>query len=136
MKVENTNIKNLFRHAGGFAALFFMFSTEAVAQEKPEPAKQTMHVQFLMEQDGFLVFKAVINSKSEKKQVLKISDGSKDLVYSEVIRVSDYSRIFKFPKIDENGEIEFQLTDGNEIFRKSFSVGTKTEEVFVVREKN
>ena len=98
MKVKNTNIKNLFRYAGGFAALFFMLSTPAIAQEKPGTEKYIMNVQFLMEQDGFLIFKAVINSKSEKKPVLKICDGAKELVYAEVIQKSDYSRIFKSQK--------------------------------------
>ena len=40
MKVEKTNIKNLFRYCGVMAALSFMFSADAVAQKNPEKEKQ------------------------------------------------------------------------------------------------
>jgi hypothetical protein len=135
MKSENTIIKNLFRYGGGLAALFFMANTEIAAQAIPEKDNPPMYVTFLLEQDGFLVFRAVINSSSEKKAILKITDGSRALMYSEIIQKPGYARIFKFPKEDE-GEIQFQLTTGKETVRKSFSIAATTEEVYVVKEKN
>lgn len=135
MKVETTNIKNLFRYCGVLAALFFMFSAEAVAQKNPEKEKQTMEVKFLMEQDGFLVFRTIINSFVEKRTVLKITDDSENLMYSEVIQKPEYSRIFKFPKHDD-GQINFQISGGKETIRKSFSIAAKTEEIYVVKENN
>jgi hypothetical protein len=135
MKVKKTNIKNLFRYCGVLAALFFMFSTEAVAQKIPETEKQTMEVKFLTEQDGFLVFRAVINSFSEKRAVLRLTNATDDLLYSEIIQKPDYSKIFKFP-MHEDGQIHFQLLSGKETIRKTFSIDAITKETYVVEETN
>jgi len=133
MKVKKTNIKSLFRYCGGLAALFFMFSTGVAAQKIPEAERQTMEVKFLMEQDGFLVFKTVINSISEKRTVLKMTNATDDLLYSEIIQKPDYSRIFKFP-MHEDGQIHFQLLSGKETIRKTFSIDAITKQTYVVEE--
>ena len=135
MKVENTVIKNLFRYSGGLAALFLIFSAKAVAQKTPDTEKIRVNVQFLREEDDFLVFRAAVIPSSEKRTILKIIDASKNVLYSEVIVIPDYSRIFKFPKKDE-GQIEFLITGGKEYFSKSFTVTARTEELYVVNENN
>jgi hypothetical protein len=133
MKVKKTNVKSLFRYCGVLAAHFIMFSNEAVAQKNPEADRQTMDVKFLMEQDGFLVFRTVINSSSEKRTVLKLTNATDELLYSEIIQKPDYSKIFKFP-MHEDGQIHFQLLSGKETIRKSFSIDAITKQTYVVEE--
>lgn len=79
--------------------------------------------------------RSVINSFSEKRTVLKITNVSKELMYSEIIPKPDYSRIFKFPKQDD-GQINFQLTYRKETINKSFSIAAINEEIYEVKENN
>lgn len=133
MKTNTKMIKDLFRYGGGLAVLFFLFFNESQAQNAPGNDQPALKVQYIKEDNNFLTFIASVTMPEGKTSWLKISNQSKELLYSEKITKTEFLGVYKFPKQDD-GEIRFVLTGGKEPMSKSFIITTKTEDRYVINE--
>ena len=133
MKTNTKMMKNLFRYGSGLIPFFLLLTAKGNAQTVPEKEEPVLKVQYLKEDKDFLTFIASVSMPEGKTTMLKISNQSKELLYSERITKTEFLRVYKFPK-QEDGEIKFILTGGKEPISKNFAIATKTEERYVINE--
>ena len=132
---SNTDIaRTAFRYCGGIAALFILFSGNLSAQQSKAEEKPVMQVTYQHEEANYIVFKVNITNTGSKKAILKISGNNHDLLYSESFTGDAFIKALKVPKYENIDAIEFRLSNGKEVVKKSFEIKVKTKEVLEVTE--
>jgi hypothetical protein len=132
MKTNTEMAKTAFRYCGTFAALFILLTGNLSAQQSKIEEKPVVQVSYQQEESNYLVFKVTITNTGNKRTVLRVSDTNETL-YAESFSTDAYIKTVKVPKSDVD-QIEFRVSNGKEIVRKTFGVKLMTKETFEVIE--
>ena len=139
MKANTELAKTAFRYCGGFAALFILFSGKLSAQQTTAEEKlsaedkPSFQVAYLQEEKDYFVFKISATKTGNKRTSIRVSDEDHETVYFDSFNGDTFIKTLKLPKYGDD-RIEFQLISGKDIIRKSFSIKSRLEEVYVVSE--
>lgn len=132
MKSNTEMARTAFRYCGGIAALFILLTGKLQAQQTKIEEKPVMQVSYQDDDNKYLVFKVAVTNAGSKKTVLKVSDNTETL-YSESFTADLYTKIIKLPKNEfGSGSVEFRLTNGKDVIRKSFEVKHTIKEIFEI----
>lgn len=85
-----------------------------------EPAAEQLVVNFLGEEDNYLVFQVVVKPGSNRTVAFIVSDKEEGQIYKSVISTNK-TQTFKIEK-KENQELEFNLVAGKKSLSKSFTI--------------
>lgn len=128
MKSNTEMARKAFRYCGGIAALFILFSGKLTAQETKIEERPVVQVTYQQEESNFLVFKVTVTSPGNKRSILKVSDRNNELLYSETINADSYTKTVKVPKYNDLDMIEFRVSNGKDVLKRSFDVKFVTKE--------
>lgn len=128
MKSNTEVVRTAFRYFGGMAALFILFSGKLTAQQTKIEEKPIVQVNYQQEEPNYLVFKVTVTSPSNKKAILKVSDSSNELLYSETINADSYTKTVRIPKYYDLDMIEFKVSNGKDVITRAFEVKLVTKE--------
>jgi len=128
MKSNTEMARTAFRYCGGIAALFILFSGKLTAQETKIEERPAVQVTYQQEESNFLVFKVTVSSPGNKKSILKVSDRNSELLYSETITSDSYAKTIRIPKYNDLDMIEFKVSNGKDVLKRSFDVKFVTKE--------
>lgn len=129
MKTNTEMARIAFRYCGGIAALFILITGKLAAQELKTEDKPGLRIVYQDDDQRFLSFKVAVINSDNKKTILRVSD-NKDVLYSEVFNNELYTKTIRIPRnVVESGNIEFRLSCGKEVTRKTFEVKMITREV-------
>ena len=132
MKSNTEMARTAFRYCGGIAALFILFTGRLQAQQTKTEEKPVMQVSYHDDDNRYLVFKVAVTNAGSKKTILKVSDKN-EILYSESFTSDLYTKKIKLPKNEfSSGSVEFRLTSGKDVIRKSFEVRHTTKEVLEI----
>jgi hypothetical protein len=85
-----------------------------------DPSSEKLIVNFVGEENGYLVFQVAVNKGANKVANLSVNDKSEGEIYSSNI-AGTKTQTFKIEKRD-NQELEFHLKAGNLSYSKSFTI--------------
>ena len=132
MKSNTEMARTAFRYCGGIAALFILFTGKLQSQQTKTEEKPVMQVSYQDDDNKYLVFKVAVTNAGSKKMILKVSDKN-EILYSESFTSDLYTKKIKLPKNEfSSGPVEFRLTSGKDVIRKSFEVRHTTKEVLEI----
>ncbi|HEX6171851.1 MAG TPA: hypothetical protein VFZ33_19345 [Chitinophagaceae bacterium] len=132
MKSNTEMARTAFRYCGGIAALFILFTGRLQAQQTKTEEKPVMQVSYQDDDNKYLVFKVAVTNAGSKKTILKVSDKN-EILYSESFTSDLYTKKIKLPKNEfSSGSVEFRLTNGKDVIRKSFEVRHMIKEVLEI----
>ena len=86
-----------------------------------DPSSEKLIVNFVGEENGYLVFQVAVNKGANKVANLSVNDKSEGEIYSSNVSGSK-TQTFKIEKIRDNQELEFHLKAGNLSYSKSFTI--------------
>ena len=132
MKTNTEMAKQAFRYCGAIAALFILLTGKLSAQQTKIEEKPVVQVSYQTEESNYLVFKVTIANTGNKRTVLRVSDKNETL-YAESFNTDIYIKTVKVPKSDID-QIEFRVSSGKEVVRKTFDVKLMTKETFEIVE--
>ena len=131
MKSNTEMARTAFRYCGGIAALFILFTGKLQSQQTKTEEKPVMQVSY-QDDNKYLVFKVAVTNAGSKKTILKVSDKN-EILYSESFTSDLYTKKIKLPKNEfSSGSVEFRLTSGKDVIRKSFEVRHMIKEVLEI----
>ena len=132
MKSNTEMARTAFRYCGGIAALFILFTGRLQAQQTKTEEKPVMQVSYQDDDNKYLVFKVAVTNAGSKKTILNVSDKN-EILYSESFTSDLYTKKIKLPKNEfSSGSVEFRLTSGKDVIRKSFEVRHMIKEVLEI----
>ncbi len=85
-----------------------------------DPSSEKLIVNFVGEENGYLVFQVAVNKGSNKMVSLSLKDKSEGELYSANV-LANKTQTFKVEKRD-NQELEFSVRSGNVSYSKSFTI--------------
>jgi hypothetical protein len=85
-----------------------------------DPSSEKLIVNFVGEENGYLVFEVAVNKGSNKAVSLSVNDKSEGELYNSTIYDSK-TKTFKIEKRD-NQELEFAVKAGKVSYSKSFTI--------------
>ena len=134
MKTNTDMARIAFRYCGGLAALFILFTSKLSAQETRVDEKPALQVSYQQDDSKYLVFKVSVVNTGNKRSILRVAD-KHEVLYSEAFNNDSYTKTIKVPKDGFNADaLEFRLSNGKELIRKTFEISLMTKEVYEVKE--